>query len=66
MTPQSGNHTVYVIGFAKTRHNDALTEIHFIAEHESHTLALSRQTSDRAKNDQVCFHRQHLSDHVNS
>ena len=22
--------------------------------------------SDRAEDDQVCFHRQHLSDHVNS
>ena len=47
-------------GFAKTWHNGARTEIHFI---ESHTIALSRQTSDRAEDDQVCFHRQHLSDH---
>ena len=51
---------IYVTEFAKTRHNGARTE------HESHTLALSRQTSDRAEDDQVCFHRQHLSDHVNS
>ena len=54
-------------GFAKTRHNVARTEIHFIyiAWHESHTLALSRHTDDGAKDNQVCFHRQHFSDPVN-
>ena len=56
----------YVTGFAKTRHNSAWTEIHFIAWHESHTLGLSRHTDDRAKDNQVCFHRQHFSDPVNS
>ena len=55
----------FVTGFAKTRHNSAWTEIHFIAWHESHTLGLSRHTNDRAKDNQVCFHRQHFSDPVN-
>ena len=50
----------YVTGFAKTQHNVARTEIHFIAWHESHTLALSRHTDDRTKDNQVCFHRQHF------
>ena len=54
-----------VTGFAKTQHNPARIEIHF-AYHESHTLALYIRTLNRAKDDQVCFHRQHLSDHVNS
>ena len=57
---------INVTGFAKTRHNVTRTEIHFIAQHESRTLALSRQTSDRAEDDLVCFHSHHLSDHVNS
>ena len=56
---------VYVTEFAKTQHNPARTEIHFIALHESHTLALSRHTNDRAKDSQICFHRQHFSDPVN-
>ena len=52
----------YGTGFVKIQRNAARTEIHFIALHGSHTLALYRQTS---KVDQVCFHRQHLSNHVN-
>ena len=52
-------------GFAKTHHNPARTEFHIIAWHESHTLALSRHTNDRAKDNQVCFHKQHFSDPVN-
>ena len=58
--------TIYVTEFSKTRHNDAITEIQFTAKHESHTLALPRHTNDRAKDTQVCFHRQHFSDPVNS
>ena len=55
----------YVTGFAKTRHSVTRTDIHFIAWHKSHTLALSRHTDDKAKDNQVCFHRQHFSDPVN-
>ena len=43
----------------------ARTEIHFIAWHESHTLALSRHADDKAKDNQVCFHGQHFCVLVN-
>ena len=42
---------IFVTGFAKTQHNDA--------------LALSRHTNERAKDSQVCFNRQHFADPVN-
>ena len=57
---------IYVSGFSKTWHNDARTKIQFIAQHKSHTLALSRHTNDGATDSQVCFHRQHFIDPVNS
>ena len=44
-------------GFDKTRLPHTKTEIHFIAEYEGHTLALSRHTIDGATDGQVCFHR---------
>ena len=40
--------STYVTRITKTRHNSTRTEIWFFAEHESHTLALSRNTIDRA------------------
>ena len=48
---------LYVTGFDKTRLPHTKTEIHFIAEYEGHTLALSRHTIDGATDGQVCFHR---------
>ena len=52
--------------FAKIRNNPARTEIQIMAWHESHTPALSRHTNGRATNSQVCFHRHHFCDPVNS
>ena len=54
----------YVTGFDKTRLPRTKTEIHFIAEHESHTLALSRHTIDGAIDSQVCFHRRSFANPV--
>ena len=48
---------VYVTGFDKTRLPRTRTEIQFMAKRESHTLALSTRTNDRAIDGQVCFHR---------
>ena len=39
--------------------------IPIIAWHESHTLALSRHTNERATNSQVCFHWHHFCGPVN-
>ena len=49
-----------------SRNNPARTEIQIMAWHESHTPALSRHTNGRATNSQVCFHRHHFCDPVNS
>ena len=51
-------------GFDKTRLPRTRTEIQFMAEHESHTLALSTRTNDGAIDGQVCFHRWCFDDHV--
>ena len=40
--------------------------IPIMAWHESHTLALSRHTNERAINSLVCFHWHHFCDPVNS
>ena len=55
---------IIVTGFDKTRLTRTKIEIHFIAEHESHTLALSRHTIDGAIDSQVCFHRWSFADPV--
>ena len=57
---------LYVTWFAKTQNNPTRTEIQIMAWHESHTPALSRHTNGRATNSQVCFHRHHFCDPVNS
>ena len=46
--------------FAKTQNNPARTEIQITA------CALSRHTNGKATNSQVCFHRHHFCDPVNS
>ena len=55
-----------VTWFAKTHNNPAKTKIQIMAWHESHTPALSRHTNGRAINSQVCSHRHHFCDPVNS
>ena len=52
-------------GFDKTGLTHTKTEIHFIAQHESHTPALSRHTIDGAIDGQVCFHRWSFANPVN-
>ena len=48
------------------QNNPARTEIQLMAWHERHTPALSIHTNGRATNSQVCFHRHHFFDPVNS
>ena len=47
----------YVTGFVKIDPYCSRTEIHFIAEHQSLTLALPRNAKHMAIDSQVCFHR---------
>ena len=49
--------SLYVTGFVKIDPNHARTEIHFIAEHYSFTITLTRNAKHMAKDGQVCFHR---------
>ena len=46
-----------MIGFANAVQNLTRTEIQFIAEHITYTLALPRNAKHMATDDQVCVHR---------
>ena len=48
-------------GFVKTDPNHTKTEIRFIAEHQTFTLVLPRNTKHMAIDGQVCFHKQPFS-----
>ena len=56
--------TLYVTGFDKTRLPRTRIEIQFIAQHESHTLALSTRTNDGAIDGHICFYRRSFDDPV--
>ena len=50
----------------KHQNNPGRTDIPIMAWHESHTLALSRYTNEKATNSQVYFHWHHFCDPVTS